>query len=101
MKNNSQRDGDEVVEIYLTFPKIAGAPIRALRGFTRVHVAAGETAHVRLNLNKRDLSMVDENGNRLVAPGSYTLSVGGGQPGTSAPFAEAAFTVNGKMDLPE
>jgi beta-glucosidase len=101
VKNNSQMDGDEVVEIYLTFPKIAGAPIRALRGFTRVHVAGGETAHVRLSLNKRDLSMVDENGNHLVASGSYTLSVGGGQPGTSAPVAEAAFTINGKMELPE
>ncbi len=101
VKNNSQRDGDEVVEIYLTFPKVAGAPLRALRGFTRVHIAAGETAHLRLSLNKRDLSMVDENGNRLVAPGAYTLSVGGGQPGTSAPTAEAAFTINGKLALPE
>ena len=101
VKNNSQRDGDEVVEIYLTFPKVPGAPLRALRGFTRVHIAAGEAAHVRLDLNKRDLSMVDENGNRIVSPGSYTLSVGGGQPGTSAPVAEAAFTINGKLDLPE
>ncbi len=101
VKNSSERDGDEVVELFLTFPKLPGAPLRALRGFTRVHIAAGETAHVRLNLAKRDLSMVDEKGNRIVAPGSYTLSVGGGQPGTSAPTAEAAFTINGKMDLPE
>ncbi len=101
VKNSSQREGDEVVQVYLNFPKVAGAPLRALRGFTRVHIAAGETAHVRLNLNKRDLSLVDEAGNRIVAPGSYTLSVGGGQPGTSAPTAEAAFTINGKLDLPE
>ncbi len=102
VKNNSQRDGDEVVEIYLTFPKVAGAPLRALRGFSRAHINAGETAHVRLNLNKRDLSMVDENGNRFIAPGSYTLSIGGGQPGTSAAGAEAAFTISGgKLDLPE
>ena len=101
VKNSSQRDGDEVVEIYLTFPKLPGAPLRALRGFSRVHIAAGESAHVRMNLNKRDLSMVDEKGNRIVAPGSYTLSVGGGQPGTAAPVAEATFTINGKLDLPE
>ena len=101
VKNNSTRDGDEVVEVYLNFPKLPGAPIRALRGFTHVHIAAGDTAHVRLNLNPRDLSMVDEAGNRIVAPGSYTLSVGGGQPGTSAPVAEVVFTINGKLQLPE
>jgi len=101
VKNNSTRDGDEVVEVYLNFPKLPGAPIRALRGFTHVHIAAGDTAHVRLNLNPRDLSMVDEAGNRIVAPGSYTLSVGGGQPGTSAPVAEVVFTINGKLQFPE
>jgi beta-glucosidase len=101
VKNSSQRDGDEVVEVYLTFPKVPGAPLHALRGFTRVHVTAGDTAHVRMTLGKRDLSMVDEAGNRIVAPGSYTLSVGGGQPGTSAPTAEAIFTINGTIPLPE
>jgi len=52
VKNTSQRDGDEVVELYLTFPKLPGAPIRALRGFTRVHIRAGETAHVRLAVTR-------------------------------------------------
>ena len=69
MKNTSQRDGDEVVELYLTFPKLSGAPIRALRGFTRVHIRAGETAHVRLALNSRDLSYVNDAGDRIIAPG--------------------------------
>jgi beta-glucosidase len=101
VKNSSLREGDEVVEVYLTFPKVPGAPLRALRGFTRVHVPAGDTTHVRMTLSKRDLSLVDEAGNRIVAPGSYTLSIGGGQPGTSAPTAEAAFTINGTMPLPE
>jgi len=89
------------VEVYLNFPKVPGAPLRALRGFTRVHAAAGETAHVRITLNKRDLSLVDEAGNRIVAPGAYTLSIGGGQPDTSAPTAEVAFTINGSIPLPE
>ena len=101
VKNVSQRAGDEVVEVYLNFPKVPGAPLRALRGFTRVHAAAGETAHVRITLNKRDLSLVDEAGNRIVAPGAYTLSIGGGQPDTSAPTAEVAFTINGSIPLPE
>jgi len=94
-------DGDEVVELYVTFPKLPGAPIRALRGFSRVHVAAGKAAHVRLSLSPRDLSYVNETGDRLIAPGSYTLSIGGGQPGTSAPVSETAFTISGQTKLPE
>jgi beta-glucosidase len=101
VKNASQRAGDEVVELYLDFPKLAGAPIRALRGFTRVHIGAGETEHVRVTLDPRDLSHVNEAGDRIIAPGSYGLSIGGGQPGTGAPVAEAAFTITGRAQLPE
>src|SRR6185437_9504724 len=35
--------GDEVVQLYLRFPDIPGAPLRALRGFQRIHLAAGAT----------------------------------------------------------
>ncbi len=101
VKNTSQRDGDEIVELYVTFPKLAGAPIRALRGFKRVHTHGGETAHVHLELNPRDLSYVSDAGDIVIAPGSYKLSVGGGQPGTDAPAVESAFTITGQTKLPE
>jgi Fibronectin type III-like domain len=99
--NISQRDGDEVVELYLNFPKVVGAPIRALRGFTRVHVPAGGSQQLHLVLDPRALSYVNEAGDRIVGPGSYTISIGGGQPGTSAPSVEAAFTIAGQMKLPD
>src|SRR5437764_10005995 len=60
VKNASPRAGDEVVELYVNFPKLPGAPVRALRGFTRVHLAAGESRHVKLELQPRDLSYVNE-----------------------------------------
>jgi beta-glucosidase len=101
VKNTSSRAGDEVVQVYLTFPQLPGAPMRALRGFQRVHVEAGETRHVQFTLQPRDLSMVNEAGDRLVAAGSYGLSVGGGQPGTSAAVATAEFTITGEQRLPE
>ncbi|MGB8494586.1 MAG: glycoside hydrolase family 3 C-terminal domain-containing protein [Candidatus Acidiferrum sp.] len=101
VKNTSQRDGDEVVELYLTSPKLSGAPIRALRGFTRVHIRAGESTHVRLTLNPRDLSYVNESGDRIIAPGTYSVSIGGGQPGTAAPVVESAFSITGQTQLPE
>jgi beta-glucosidase len=101
LANTSRREGDEVVELYLTFPKVAGAPIRALRGFTRAHLGAGETTHVRLVLNPRDLSMVSEAGDHVISPGSYRLSIGGGQPGTGATVVETEFTITGQAQLPQ
>ena len=101
VKNTSGPAGDEVVQVYLSFPKLPGAPLRALRAFQRVHVGAGETQHVKFALEPRDLSMVNETGDRLVAAGAYKISVGGGQPGTSAPVATTDFTITGEEKLPE
>jgi len=101
VKNTGARDGDEVVQVYLTFPQLPGAPIRALRGFTRVHVPAGKTQHVHVKLDPRDLSFVNEAGDRLVASGKYRVSVGGGQPGTSAPVVEVPLEIRGEFKLPE
>jgi beta-glucosidase len=99
--NTGTRDGDEVVQTYLTFPQLPGAPIRALRGFTRVHVPAGKTLYVQLKLDPRDLSYVNEAGDRLVGAGKYRVSVGGGQPGTSAPVVEVPLEIRGEYKLPE
>jgi beta-glucosidase len=101
VSNTSDRDGDEVVQVYLTFPKLNGAPDRALVGFTRVHVAKGEMRHVEISLNPRDLSMVNEAGVRLTSPGNYRVTVGGGQPGTGAPGVDASFVIAREYIWPE
>jgi beta-glucosidase len=101
VKNASQRAGDEVVEVYVNFPKLPGAPLRALRGFARVHLGAGEQRHVKLTLQPRDLSYVNEAGDRMVSAGDYTITAGGGQSGTGAPQAEARLSIRGEQKLPE
>jgi beta-glucosidase len=101
VKNSSRRAGDEVVELYITFPKLPGAPLRALRGFARVHFDAGQTRHVKLALPPRDLSCVNEAGDRMVSAGDYVISAGGGQPGTPAAQAEARLSIRGEQKLPE
>ena len=100
VQNTGQREGDEVAELYLTPPQMPGAPIRALRAFTRVHVTAGGIQHLHFTLSPRDLSTVSESGDRGIAAGEYRISVGGGQPG-SAPVAESSFTIRGEQRLPE
>jgi beta-glucosidase len=100
VKNTGQREGDEVVQLYISFPKVPGAPLKALRGFTRVHLNAGEQKHVKLTLSARDLSYVNEAGDRLVGGGDLLITVGGGQPGTNAAHVEAHLTIQGEQKLP-
>jgi beta-glucosidase len=39
--NTGNLAGDEVVQLYLKFPAVKGAPLIALRGFERIHLEAG------------------------------------------------------------
>jgi beta-glucosidase len=99
--NTGNKAGDEVAQLYLSFPKVDGAPLRALRGFERVHLEPGASTKVRFELQPRDLSMVTATGDPIVAEGAYTVSVGGGQPQTAAPTVTEKFIVNGTLKLPE
>jgi beta-glucosidase len=99
--NTGKREGDEVAQLYLSFPNVPGAPLRALRGFKRVHLNPGESQRVRFELKDRDLSMVSEAGEPIVADGAYTVSIGGGQPNTGAPVVTGTFRVTGTKTLPE
>jgi beta-glucosidase len=99
--NSGKLTGDEVVQLYLKFPDVSGAPIRALRGFQRIHLAPGASQKVQFHLGPRELSMVTDAGDRLIAQGKYTVSVGGGQPGTDAPSVSGDFQVEGQLRLPE
>ena len=101
VKNTSAQAGDEVVQLYLKFPKVPGAPLRALRGFTRVKLEPGELRHVRFPLDPRDLSSVNEAGDHMIIAGTYQVSVGGGQPGTHAAGVQSSFAIRGSRKLPD
>jgi beta-glucosidase len=99
--NTGKVAGDEVVQLYLRFPPVKGAPILALRGFERIHLEPGASQKVHFQLKPRDLVMVTEDGNPIVAQGSYTISIGGGQPDTAAPGVTGHFHIDGQYALPE
>jgi len=99
--NTGKVAGDEVVQLYLKFPQVAGAPKLALRGFQRVHLDAGANQKVHFELKDRDLGMVTEDGHPIIADGDYTVSIGGGQPDTGVPGASGHFHVDGRIALPE
>jgi beta-glucosidase len=77
VKNTSSRDGDEVVQLYVSGGPGDEAPIRSLRGFQRVHLRAGQSQQVTFTLNSDDL------------PGTKAeISVGGGQPVGTTPHVK-------------
>jgi beta-glucosidase len=101
LKNTGSVAGDEVAELYLTQPKGFESPLRVLAGFTRVHLAPGQSTQVGFTIDPRSLGQVDAKGNRVILPGEYVVSVGGGQPGETTGVQTGKFTIEGTAELPK
>ena len=99
--NTGKVGGDEVVQLYLNFPGVPGAPLKALRGFRRVHLDTGASEKVQFELQPRDLSVVTEAGRVVVPEGEFTVSIGGGQPGTGVQYVSRTLRVSKSLALPE
>jgi len=101
VRNTGRRAGDEVVQLYVTdLEASAPVPIRSLAGARRIHLEGGEARTVRFTLPPRQLSLIDAEGNRVVEPGAFEVSVGGKQPGFAG-LADAATTgvVTGRIEV--
>jgi beta-glucosidase len=57
--NTGKTHGATVPQLYLAYPKAAGAPVRSLRGFEKVTLGAGSSTSVQFDLTRRDLSYWD------------------------------------------
>jgi len=81
VQNVGRRAGDEVVQLYVSdLDASVPVPIRQLQGFERVHLAPGETKTVTFALTPRQLSLVNDEGRRVIEPGTFQVAVGGRQP---------------------
>jgi beta-glucosidase len=81
VKNTGSREGDEVVQLYLTNEQASvPVPVRSLQGFRRLHLAAGESDTVSFVLSPHQMSLINDRSQRVVEPGHCTVAVGGKQP---------------------
>jgi len=96
--NAGGRDGDEVAQLYVSRPGVAGAPVRALKGFQRVSLKKGETRKLTFALDGAAFGTVDPDGKKIIAPGAADLWIGGGQPVSRPGLAQPA-GVAAKVDL--
>lgn len=95
--NTGDRDGDEVVELYLKDEKASTPrPIVQLEGFERINLKKGETKTVSFTISPRQLSLINKKGQRVVEPGWFTISVGGKQPDGSKDNQNGRFNITGK-----
>ncbi len=101
VSNVGERAGDEVAQLYLTFPDAPGVPRIALRGFERLSLAPGESRPVRFELLPRDLGSVSPEGKSRVLAGNYKVFVGGGQPGGELPGSSGTLKVAATTALPD
>ena len=78
VKNISPNDGDEVVQVYITdneasFP----VPLKSLKAFRKINLKAGQKKKVTFNLKLDDFGLYDDDMQRIVEPGEFTVMVGG------------------------
>lgn len=77
ISNTGSVAGQEVAQLYVSFPAVADEPVRQLRGFEKVAVNPGESEAVTFDLVRRDLSVWDTTAQEWkVESGEYTFWVG-------------------------
>ncbi len=76
--NAGKMDGDEVVQVYIKNPNDPEGPIKALKAFKRIHVKAGDSQQVKLELAPKAFwSFNDAKQIMEVRSGKYHILYGG------------------------
>jgi beta-glucosidase len=102
VKNTGAREADEVVQVYLSdLESSVPAPRWQLAGFRRLRLQAGASEEAAFTITPRQMSMIGDDGSRVLEPGRFRLYVGGSQPDersaqlTGVRPLSAEFTVTG------
>lgn len=77
VKNTGKREGNEVVQLYINdVISSMSTPIKELKGFEKLSLAAGEKKTVRFKITSGQLSFLDRNLEPVVEPGLFKVMVG-------------------------
>ena len=77
LKNTGRFDGDEVVQLYIR-DLLASAvqPVKQLKAFQRVHLAAGASKQIQFTLNANQLKILNEHMQWVTEPGDFRIMIG-------------------------
>jgi len=75
--NTGKMAGDEIVQMYIR-DEVGSVtrPVKELKGFTRIHLKPGEMKTVQFAITSDKLSFLNEDMNRVVEPGMFSIMVG-------------------------
>jgi len=77
VKNTGKRDGREVVQLYIDdVLSSMSTPIKELKGFEKLSLAADEEKTVRFKLTPEHMSFLNRNLETVVEPGMFDVMVG-------------------------
>ena len=77
VKNTGNRNGAEVVQVYVRKVGDTEGPLKSLRGFRRVELKAGESRTVSIELSSDAFEFFDTSTNTMrVVPGEYEIMYG-------------------------
>ena len=77
VKNTGSRDADEVVQLYIRdMVASISRPIKELKGFQRIHLAAGESQEVSFEITPEMLKFYNAELKHILEPGDYQIMVG-------------------------
>jgi len=100
VRNMGERAGDEVVQLYLR-DEAASLPVprHSLAGFRRIRLAPGAEERVTFEIQPKQFAFVDDAGQWVIEPGTFTVFVGGGQPGMAEGISASVEMVAEKILL--
>ncbi|RPI01163.1 MAG: glycoside hydrolase family 3 protein [Calditrichaeota bacterium] len=77
VSNTGQRDGTEIVQVYVRRVNDTDGPLKTLRGFQRVNVAAGKTGQAVIRLPYSSFEFFDRaSGKMAIVAGEYEVLYG-------------------------
>ena len=78
VKNTGQRDGDEVVQLYVK-DEISSVvvPNKLLKQFKRIHLKAGKESAVQFKLTAEDFALFNSDNQQVAEKGRFQLLIGG------------------------
>jgi len=98
--NTGKYAAEEVVQLYISDVEASvTVPLSALKGFKRVTLQPGESKTVQFDITPELMSIVDNDGNKIIEKGDIKITIGGCSPGKrgvdlgAAKSAQAVFAV--------
>ncbi len=98
--NTGKTAATEVVQLYVADNE-ASVPVPrcALKAFQRVPLRPGQSRTVRFRITPEMLQMVNADGEKVLEPGTFTVTVGGSSPGARSEALGAPKPASATFDL--